>query len=50
MMRVAVLILGLILGAIMLFQATLITALSGVSDDSVTGSAGDDCEAQRLAT
>ena len=38
-MRVAVLILGLVLGAIMFLQALVIAGLSGVTDDDETGAA-----------
>jgi hypothetical protein len=39
-MRIAILILGLILGAFMFFQTFLVYALSGVARDSGTGAAG----------
>lgn len=38
-MRIAVLILGLILGAIMFVQTTLVAGLSGVADDQESGGA-----------
>jgi hypothetical protein len=39
-MRIAVLILGLILGAVMVFQTLLVTGLSGAVGDEATSTAG----------
>src|SRR4051794_14869328 len=39
-MRIAVLILGLILGVIMFFETLLASGISGATDDRVTGNAG----------
>jgi hypothetical protein len=39
-MRIAVLILGLILGAIMFFQTVLVAGLSGMAGDKATNTAG----------
>jgi hypothetical protein len=39
-MRIAVLILGLLLGVVMVLQSTLVTGLSGVAGDTSTNTAG----------